>query len=54
MNYDDWQALSGVGPRLAERIEVDRQQNGDFGSLDGLKRVRGIGPRSIEGWRNFF
>jgi competence protein ComEA len=54
MNYDDWQALSGVGPRLAQRIEDDRQQNGDFGSLDGLKRVRGIGPRSIEGWKKFF
>ena len=54
MNHGDWQALSGVGPRLAQRIEDDRQQNGDFGSLDGLKRVRGIGPRSIEGWRKFF
>lgn len=54
MSFDDWQALSGIGPRLAQRIEEDRQQNGDFGSLDGLKRVRGIGSRRIEAWRKFF
>ena len=54
MNLDDWQALSGIGPRLAQRIEDDRQQNGDFGSLDGLKRVRGIGSGRVETWRKFF
>ena len=54
MDFDDWQALSGIGPRLALRIEEDRQQNGEFGSLDGLKRVRGIGSRRIEAWRKFF
>lgn len=54
MNYEDWQALPGIGPRLAEKIEKDRQQNGDFGSLEGLKRVRGIGPKRIKVWKIFF
>jgi len=54
MGLDDWQALPGIGPRLAQRIEEDRQQNGDFVSLEGLKRVRGIGMQRIETWRKFF
>jgi competence protein ComEA len=54
MNYEDWQALTGIGPRLAQRIEEDRQRNGDFGNLEALERVRGIGPRRIEAWRKFF
>lgn len=54
MNEEDWQALPGIGAKLALRIEEDRQQNGDFGSLEGVERVRGIGPRRIEAWRKFF
>lgn len=54
MNYEDWQALAGIGPRIAQTIEEDRQKNGDFGSLEALKRVRGIGPRRIEAWKKFF
>lgn len=54
MNVDDWQALSGIGPRLAQRIEEDRQLNGEFGSLDKLQRVRGIGSHRIEAWHKFF
>jgi competence protein ComEA len=51
---DDWQALPGIGPKLAERIEVDRQKNGEFASLEDLKRVSGIGKKRIEAWRIFF
>lgn len=54
MGLQDWQALPGVGPRMAWRIETNRQQNGDFGSLEGLKRVRGIGPKHIKAWKKFF
>ena len=54
MNRSDWVVLPGVGEKLAERIEIDRQKNGDFGSLDALARVRGIGPGKIESWRTFF
>jgi len=54
MTRDDWESLPGIGPRLAERIEADRQQNGDFGTLEALDRVRGIGPSKIEGLKKYF
>ncbi|AJF07185.1 helix-hairpin-helix domain-containing protein [Geoalkalibacter subterraneus] len=54
MSLDDWQALPGIGPRLAERIEQDRQLNGDFERIDRLRRVKGIGAGRISQWRKFF
>lgn len=54
MTREDWEFLPGVGPRLAEAIQRDRQQNGDFGSLEALSRVKGVGPKRIEEWREFF
>lgn len=54
MTQEDWQALPGLGPKLAELIERDRQENGDFGSLLGLSRVKGIGPLKIKSWEKFF
>jgi hypothetical protein len=36
--------LPRVGPALAQRIVDDRVARGPFGSLDGLRRVRGVGP----------
>ncbi|MBI2893506.1 MAG: helix-hairpin-helix domain-containing protein [Deltaproteobacteria bacterium] len=41
-------ALPAIGPRLAERIVADRRAHGPFGGLEGLLRVRGVGPRTIE------
>jgi len=38
------EALPYVGAALAARIVADRDARGPFGSLDGLTRVRGIGP----------
>ncbi len=40
---DEIEALRGIGPSLAHRIVVDRDSFGPFGSLEGLKRVRGVG-----------
>ncbi len=37
------EALPYIGPALAERIISSRTRCGPFGSLDGLKRVYGIG-----------
>ncbi len=54
MNQADWEALPGIGPKLAERITHDRQLNGDFGSLDGVKRVSGIGEGKISIINKFF
>jgi len=37
--------LPRIGPALAARIVADRRNHGDFGSLEALQRVRGIGPK---------
>lgn len=50
----DWDALPGIGPELAKRIVDNRQKYGDFGSLDALKRVPGIGEGKISRIRQFF
>ena len=54
MSGVDWDDLPGVGTSLALRIESDRQKNGEFGSVDGLKRVKGVGSKRINKWRRFF
>ncbi|HKL48233.1 MAG TPA: helix-hairpin-helix domain-containing protein [Desulfuromonadales bacterium] len=54
MKYHDWLELKGIGPVIAERIESFRQKNGDFGGLEHLRRVKGIGPKRIERWQKFF
>jgi competence protein ComEA len=38
------ESLPRIGPALAARIVANRDSFGAFGSLDGLQRVRGIGP----------
>jgi competence protein ComEA len=40
--------LPRVGPALAARIVEDRENNGPFGSLEGLNRVAGIGPGTLQ------
>jgi competence protein ComEA len=54
MTREDWEVLPGIGPRLSERIEMDRQLNGDFGGYRRLERVRGIGQQRINQWEEFF
>ena len=44
----DFDALPGIGPRLAERILAYRQSVGAFHSLDGLQAVKGIGKKKFE------
>lgn len=41
-------ALRHVGPALARRIVADRDSFGPFGSLEGLRRVKGIGPSMVQ------
>jgi len=54
MNSADWDALPGIGVELAKRIEADRQKNGDFGCLENLIRVRGIGKKLIQRLKPYF
>lgn len=54
MTVRDWETLPGIGPRLAQAIEFDRQKNGIFGEFSMLKRVKGIGPKKLEAWKPYF
>jgi competence ComEA-like helix-hairpin-helix protein len=47
-NVKEIEALRHVGPSLARRIIADRDSFGPFGSIEGLKRVKGIGPSMVE------
>lgn len=47
------QALPGVGPARAQAIVTLREQEGPFASIEGLSRVRGIGPKTVEALRPF-
>ncbi|MFT4626624.1 MAG: competence protein ComEA [Myxococcota bacterium] len=40
--------LPGIGPVLAARVVVDRDEHGPYPQLDDLQRVRGIGPALVE------
>lgn len=41
-------SLPGVLPNIARRIVADRATRGPFLSMNGLRRVSGVGPRVIE------
>lgn len=45
--------LPGIGPSLARRIAADRVQRGPFATVDDLRRVKGIGPATLERIRPF-
>lgn len=46
-------ALPGVGPVLASRITAYRNENGNFSSVDELRKVSGIGPAKFSELRDF-
>ena len=54
MTIADWEALPGLSTKLAERIEADRRQNGDFKTLENLGRVPGIGQRLLRKLKPYF
>lgn len=41
------QALSGIGPSMAQSIIDERTKNGPFASVDDLMRVSGIGEKKL-------
>jgi competence protein ComEA len=40
-------SLAGIGMKKAEAIVADRAKNGPFKSVDDLKRVAGIGEKTV-------
>lgn len=54
MTAADWLALPGIGIKLANSIEQDRQKNGGFSSFEELERVPGIGPGRLAAWKKYF
>ncbi|WP_125590660.1 helix-hairpin-helix domain-containing protein [Companilactobacillus jidongensis] len=49
---EDFQKVSGVGPKKAEKIIDYRTQNGNFSKLEDLTKVSGIGDKTLESLRN--
>ena len=45
---EEIERLPRVGPALARRIVTNRDSLGPFGSLSGLRRVKGLGSATIE------
>ncbi|PMR72608.1 ComEA family DNA-binding protein [Billgrantia endophytica] len=44
--------LPGIGPSRAQAIIEEREANGHFENLDDLTRVSGIGPATVEAFRD--
>lgn len=45
-------SLSGIGPTYAQRIIEYRNTNGGFKSIDELKKVKGIGEKTFEKFKD--
>ena len=56
INGADWPELAqlpGVGKSLAQRIVDSRRAEGPFVDHEDLRRVRGIGPKTLENLRPY-
>src|SRR5262249_16342269 len=56
VNQAQWPELSlmpNIGEQLAKRIVADRTERGPFKDLEELRRVRGIGPKTLESMKPF-
>jgi competence protein ComEA len=56
VNKAEWPELTlmpNIGEQLAKRIVSDRTDRGPFKDLEELRRVRGIGPKTLESMRPF-
>ena len=45
--------LPGIGSKLAAEVLNYRTSNGDFKTIDDLKKIKGIGDKKLEAIRNF-
>lgn len=51
-NAGELQTLPSIGPKLAQRI-IDERAKRPFANVDDLRRVAGIGPKTLEKLRPF-
>ncbi len=51
-SHERLQELPGVGPAIAERIINWRDEHGGFHSVDDALAIPGIGPATLEGFRD--
>jgi competence protein ComEA len=54
MDLADWEAMPGIGPKLAKAIMEDRQKYGDLGSFNSLQRVPGVGEEKLKALGKYF
>jgi competence protein ComEA len=47
------QKLPGIGPKMSQRIADERLLRGPFRTVDDLRRVSGIGPKTLERLRPY-
>jgi len=52
-NWPEFALLPGVGETLARRIVDSRENDGPFLDHDDLRRVRGIGPKTLDAARPY-
>ena len=45
---EDLAVVPGIGPGLAVEVVREREERGPFGTVEALRRVRGIGPVRLE------
>lgn len=43
----EWMQLPGIGEAMARRIVADRNEHGRFETIEGVNRVKGIGPATM-------
>ena len=52
-SWVEWTQIEGIGETTAQKIIADREVNGPFRSINDLRRVKGIGPKTLEKVRPF-
>jgi competence ComEA-like helix-hairpin-helix protein len=49
-DLEDLIAVPGIGPRLAERIIGQREEQGRFSGIEELRKVHGVGKKKLAAW----
>lgn len=48
----EWMQLEGIGEIMGRRIVQDREERGPFRSIEDVRRVSGIGPKTMDNIRH--